>query len=99
MELNDVAEGLPMPNASTHQRAAEIPLAVVRGSRTLREAWAEEFLERMTPVMSALSIIFVLVVLGEQFARPGSGPASGLLIASWILWTVFAAEFLARLVV
>jgi len=99
VELNDTAARLSMPSTSRHQGAGGSLLAVWRGSAALREAWAEDLLDRMTPVMSALSIIFVLVVLGEQFARPGSGSAFGLLITGWVLWAIFAAEFVARLVV
>lgn len=73
-------------------RALEAP-------RSVREAWAEDLLDRFTPFMSALSIVFLLVVLGEQFARPGSLMDHGLTIGGWILWAVFCAEFVVRLVV
>lgn len=39
---------------------------------TKREAWAEHLLDRLTPVKSALSVVFLLVVLGEQLAPSGS---------------------------
>lgn len=65
----------------------------------LREAWAEELLDRLTPFMTALSIVFLLVVLGEQFARPGSAMDHGLTVGGWVLWAVFCAEFTVRLVV
>ena len=64
-----------------------------------REAWAEGLLDRLTPFMTALSVVFLLVVLGEQFARPGSAMAYGLTVAGWLLWAAFCAEFLVRLVV
>ena len=64
-----------------------------------REIWAEELLDRLTPVMSALGILFVLVVLGEQLARSGSPTALALATTSWLLWAVFVAEFVARLLV
>ena len=64
-----------------------------------RERWAEELLDRLTPVMSALGILFLLVVLGEQFARPGGGLSLLLTVVGWLLWAVFVAEFAARLVV
>lgn len=73
--------------------------AVLREPAHFREAWADELLDRLTPVMSALSVVFVLVVLGEQFTRPGGGAQTGLVVAGWVLWAVFAAEFVARLVV
>ncbi len=67
--------------------------------RSHREAWAEELLDRLTPAMSALSIVFLLVVLGEQVARPGGGLAVVLTVVGWVLWAVFALEFVARMVV
>jgi voltage-gated potassium channel len=64
-----------------------------------RERWAEELLDRLTPAMSALGFLFLLVVLGEQLARQESALGTALTVASWALWGVFAAEFAARLVV
>lgn len=72
---------------------------ILRSSQAQREAWAEEILDRLTPVMSALGVLFLLVVLGEQFARPGSGISAFLTIVGWGLWAVFAVEFAARMVV
>jgi voltage-gated potassium channel len=68
-------------------------------SSTERERWAEELLDRLTPAMSALGIVFLLVVLGEQLAVEGSVLSTVLTVAGWVLWVVFAAEFTARLVV
>lgn len=68
-------------------------------SPSRREAWAQELLDRLTPAMSALGVLFLLVVLGEQFARSGSGVALLLSVVGWLLWAVFAAEFVARMVV
>lgn len=73
--------------------------SVVKAPDTEREAWAETLLDRLTPVMSALGLIFLLVVLAEQFARPDSALATSLTVIGWVLWVVFAAEFVARLVV
>lgn len=64
-----------------------------------RDEWAEGLLDRLTPFMSALSIVFLLVVLGEQFARPDTAASLGLTLAGWVLWAVFLGEFLTRLVV
>lgn len=64
-----------------------------------RDVWAEELLDRLTPAMAALGILFLLVVFGEQFAQPGSTLSLVLTWAGWALWAVFAAEFVARLVV
>lgn len=64
-----------------------------------RDHLAHEILDRLTPLMSALGIIFVLVVLGEQLTRPGSALSTVLTVLGWVLWVVFAAEFVARAVV
>ena len=44
-------------------------------------------------------MLFLLVVLGEQFARADSMASTLLTIIGWTLWSVFAVEFLARMVV
>ncbi len=64
-----------------------------------RELWAERLLDRLTPAMSALGILFLLVVLAEQFSEPGSLLSIVLSVVGWVLWALFAAEFLARLIV
>lgn len=64
-----------------------------------REQWAEDLLDRLTPVMSALGVLFLFVVLGEQFTRPDSALGVVLTIAGWALWGVFVVEFAVRLVV
>jgi voltage-gated potassium channel len=71
----------------------------MHSSKERREVWADELLDRLTPVMSALGILFLLVVVGEQFARAGSRVSLLLTVTGWALWAVFLAEFLARLVV
>ena len=72
---------------------------VLSSSAREREVWAQELLDRLTPAMSALSVVFLLVVLGEQFARAGSGVATAFAVLGWLLWTVFVVEFVARMVV
>jgi voltage-gated potassium channel len=73
--------------------------SILQSSQARREAWAEDLLDGLTPAMSALGVLFLLVVLGEQFARPGSRVSAFLTIMGWALWAVFAVEFAARLVV
>jgi voltage-gated potassium channel len=72
---------------------------VLSSDAEAREAWAEELLDRLTPVMSALGILFLLVVLAEQMAREGTVIGTVLTVVGWVLWVVFVAEFVARLVV
>lgn len=76
-----------------------VPSSLLTSSPSHREIWADELLDRLTPVMSALSIVFLLVVLGDQLARPGSLLGVLLTVLGWVLWAVFAAEFGARMVV
>jgi voltage-gated potassium channel len=73
--------------------------SIMRSPADRREVWAEELLDRLTPAMSALGILFLLVVLGEQFARPGGTLSWWLTALGWVLWALFAAEFVARMVV
>lgn len=70
-----------------------------RLTKDQREAWSEELLDRLTPLMSALSVLFLLVVIGEYFARSGSPLSTTLTITGWALWMAFVAEFLARLLI
>lgn len=49
--------------------------------------------------MSALGVLFLFVVLGERVARPDSALSTVLAVVGWLLWTVFVAEFVTRLVV
>lgn len=72
---------------------------MVNRSEVEREIWADELLDRLTPVMSALSVLFVLVVIGESFATSGTTLSLGLTVAGWLIWLTFVAEFIARLVV
>ena len=62
------------------------------------DRWADELLDRLTPVMSALSIVFLLIVIGESMADQNTTLSLALTVAGWLIWLVFAAEFVARLV-
>ena len=73
--------------------------SIMQSSKEQREIWAEELLDRLTPAMSALGVLFLLVVVGEQFARPDSRVSVLLTVTGWVLWAVFLVEFLARLLV
>jgi voltage-gated potassium channel len=71
------------------------------GSETVsrRTRLAEELEERLTPLMSALGLLFLLVVLAEPRAEPGSGLSGALSALSWLLWATFAVEYAARFTV
>lgn len=62
------------------------------------DRWADELLDRLTPVMSALSIVFLLIVIGESTADENTTLSLALTVAGWLIWLVFAAEFVARMV-
>ncbi|HUG32798.1 MAG TPA: hypothetical protein VMM14_07895 [Acidimicrobiia bacterium] len=56
-------------------------------------------IDRLTPVMTALAILFVLVVFGETMADPNSTLSSVLTITGWVIWLAFVVEFVARIVI
>ena len=62
-----------------------------------RQDWADELLDRLTPVMSALAILFLLVVFAESLTDPDTTLSTVLTIAGWLLWASFVAEFAFRL--
>ncbi|MEX2586849.1 MAG: hypothetical protein WD602_02500 [Actinomycetota bacterium] len=64
-----------------------------------REALAEWLGFRLDPVMGTLGIIFALLVLAEAFVSPRGPFGTAMLIAGWVLWSVFVVEFLARLMI
>ena len=64
-----------------------------------REAWVQHIEQRFSPIASALGVVFVLVVIGEALATPGSTLRDAFLIAGWAIWAVFALEFALRAVV
>ncbi|MEU7565486.1 hypothetical protein AB0A99_05615 [Streptomyces fradiae] len=65
---------------------------------TARERLSQELLDRLTPVMSALGILFLLVVIGEYMAKPGTATHVAMTVTGWLLWAAFIAEFAARLI-
>lgn len=67
--------------------------------RARRQRLAEEVEERLTPLMSALGVLFLLVVLAEPRAEPGSGVARVLVAVGWLLYGVFVVEYAARFVI
>ena len=60
---------------------------------------AEEIANRLHGPVSVLGIVFVLVVIGESLARPGSTAQRVFVLAGWALWSLFAIEFALRLVI
>jgi voltage-gated potassium channel len=69
-------------------------------AETWRQQLAEQLEERRTPLMSALGVVFLLVVLSEPSrAEPGGEVARALAAVGWALWGVFVLEYAARLVI
>jgi voltage-gated potassium channel len=64
-----------------------------------RQRFAEEVEQRLTPAMTALGVLFLLVVLAEPRAQAGSTLSDALTLVGWLLWGVFAVEYAARLVI
>ena len=78
----------------------DVPLVRARAARAMdadaRERWADVVATRLDGPMSALGLIFLLVVLGQTVASSASVQRP-LAVVGWLLWAVFVAEFLLRL--
>lgn len=89
-----------------HERALvdrpedDVPIVRARRAKAMdrdaRERWADVVATRLDGPMSALGLIFLLVVLGQTVAESPSLQRP-LAVAGWLLWAVFVAEFLLRL--
>ncbi|CAN5760468.1 hypothetical protein BH23ACT2_BH23ACT2_01140 [soil metagenome] len=64
-----------------------------------RERLVEVLYGRLHPAMAVLGLLFLVVVLSQGAAPTGSTIQRVLVAASWVLWAVFAAEYLLRLVI
>jgi voltage-gated potassium channel len=78
----------------------DVPLVRARRARAMdddaRERWAHVVATRLDAPMSALGLIFLLVVLGQTLAT-SAAVQRPLAVVGWLLWAVFVAEFLLRL--
>jgi voltage-gated potassium channel len=78
----------------------DVPLVRARRARAMdldaRERWAEVVATRLDGPMSALGMIFLLVVLGQTVAT-ASAVQRPLAVVGWLLWGVFVSEFALRL--
>ncbi len=64
-----------------------------------RERLSEVIADRLDGPMTALGIVFVLLVVAETVVRPQGAVGTAFAVASWVLWAAFIAEFLVRMVV
>lgn len=78
----------------------DVPLVRARRAKKMdldaRERWAEVVATRLDGPMSALGMIFLLVVLGQTVAT-ASAVQRPLAVVGWLLWGVFVSEFALRL--
>lgn len=72
---------------------------VLRRPSGERERLAEAIAERLDGAMTALGVIFLLVVLGDTLTENDEPVGGALDIAAWVIWALFAAEFAVRLVI
>ena len=89
-----------MPSVPVHADDAELATdslgALRRREPEERERGVELLAARLDRPMSVLGVLFLLVVLGQNVA--GSPDVQRIFtVAGWVLWVVFAAEFLLRL--
>ncbi|WP_258803168.1 ion transporter [Pseudarthrobacter sp. NS4] len=71
------------------------PDASTASERSGRLRRAEELARRLDKPMGILGVIFLFVVLGQLIATE-PGLAGAFVVAGWLFWAVFVAEFLLR---
>jgi voltage-gated potassium channel len=78
----------------------DVPLVRARRAKAMdvdaRERWAEVVATRLDGPMSALGMIFLLVVLAQTVAT-STAVQRPLAVVGWLLWGVFVSEFALRL--
>ncbi len=67
--------------------------------RDEREELAERIADRLDIPITAAGVVFLLLVLVETISAPQGGIGTVFAVASWVLWALFVAEFLVRLVI
>lgn len=72
---------------------------LLHGGATDRERMAARIGEVMDGPVTVLGVIFLLVVVADTVGRPTGALAVALDVVGWMLWAVFAAEFVIRAVV
>jgi voltage-gated potassium channel len=77
----------------------ENPKRTLRKPHAERERLAEAIAERLDRGMTALGVIFLLLVFADTLAEPGTGLSTFLTWTGWVIWAVFGVEFLARMTV
>ena len=72
---------------------------MLRRAPAERERAAETIADRLDGPMTALGIVFVLMVIAETVIAPGGALGTAFTIVGWLLWATFVAEFIVRMVV
>ena len=89
----------PADEEATYKRGSGMTKPLIDRDPVVRHRWAEELLERLDGPMGALGVLFALLVLVETVSQPTGPAATAVIVTSWVLWAIFAAEFAARVVV
>lgn len=72
---------------------------VLRRAPAERERLAEVIADRLDGPMTALGIVFVLMVIAETVIEPRGALSTAFAVGGWVLWATFVAEFIVRMVV
>lgn len=62
-----------------------------------REELAQRIADRLDAPMTALGVVFLLLVLAETVSAPRGAAATALTVTSWGIWAAFVGEFALRL--
>lgn len=81
------------------ETTATSPRSVLQRSAGEREQLSEVIADRLDGPMTALGLIFVLLVVAETVVQPQGALGTAFSVASWVLWAAFVAEFVVRMVV
>lgn len=60
---------------------------------------ADAIADRLDAPMTALGIVFVLMVVAETVIEPRGALGTAFTVGGWVLWATFVAEFVVRMVV
>lgn len=64
-----------------------------------RERLADAVADRLDVPMTAAGLVFLLLVLAETISKPQGAVGAAFTVVSWVLWAMFVAEFVLRLVI
>jgi len=68
---------------------------VLRRAPAERERLAEVIADRLDGPMTALGIVFVLMVIAETVIEPKGALSTAFTVGGWVLWATFVAELYA----